>query len=477
MSPFPIFAHVALVLWGLLGVVFFAVMRPVRAALMTVFAFALFAPEGVYFKLPFVPAIDKNVLPYIIGILACILRSPGSLGRAKAGKWFLGVFAVLLFGGIGTTLTNLDPLIFPTMVIPPMSLKDGMLMAFSGVFQSLLPFTLGVMLFRTEKDLSQLMRFLVAAGALYSLFMLFEVRFSPALHFWIYGYQARTDFTQNIRWGGYRPTVFMTHGLAVGLFSAVVVLAAAGLTRAKRRVLGLPGGVVLAYLAVILVLSKSTGAILYGLFAIPLVLVGGPRSQKWTIIVLSLVVLLYPLLRLSQLFPAEDVLSWSKSMSEDRASSLSDRFKNEDQLAAKARERAIFGWGGYSRNMIWPEVGHSLSVVDGQWILCFGSEGVVSFLQLFGLLLYPVFGALRHIKKLRLSSERAMVMGLAIALTISVVDLIPNSLFSNYPCFLAGALQGLTYHFSRGLWDEPEDLPLGPDPGFVDPGNWHDASA
>ena len=71
-----------------------------------------------------------------------------------------------------------------------------------------------------------MLRALLTGGLIYSLPMLVEVRLSPQINVWIYGYFAH-DFGQMMRYGGYRPMVFMTHGLWVALFACMAVLAAA----------------------------------------------------------------------------------------------------------------------------------------------------------------------------------------------------------------------------------------------------------
>src|SRR5204863_66271 len=77
-------------------------------------------------------------------------------------------------------------------------------------------------------------------GLIYSVLILWEVRMSPQLHATVYGASPRqADFAQAIRWGGYRPIVFMPHGLAVALFICNTVMAAFILARNRGKVFGL----------------------------------------------------------------------------------------------------------------------------------------------------------------------------------------------------------------------------------------------
>src|SRR5256885_7505918 len=54
------------------------------------------------------------------------------------------------------------------------------------------------------------------AGVIYVPLCLFECAISPQLHFMTFGFYQH-DFNQVIRMGGYRPMVFLQHGLAVGM--------------------------------------------------------------------------------------------------------------------------------------------------------------------------------------------------------------------------------------------------------------------
>ena len=69
----------------------------------------------------------------------------------------------------------------------------------------------------------------------YSLPMLFEIRISPQLHRWVYGYFPNDAFVQQMRGGGFRPVVFFPHGLALALFTAIALLCVFIVMRARLR--------------------------------------------------------------------------------------------------------------------------------------------------------------------------------------------------------------------------------------------------
>ena len=65
---------------------------------------------------------------------------------------------------------------------------------------------------------------------------LYEIRMSPQLHYLVYGFYP-SFFGMSVRFGGYRPTVFLQHGLAVGMWMTSASLVGVWLwySRASRR--------------------------------------------------------------------------------------------------------------------------------------------------------------------------------------------------------------------------------------------------
>jgi len=74
--------------------------------------------------------------------------------------------------------------------------------------------------------------------------------------------------------------------------------------------------------------------------------------------------LLYPILRLSGVFPWRASSTRLKTCNRTRGFA-GFRFGNEDSLLARTRERIVFGWGEYGRNMVRDEDGRSFSIFDG----------------------------------------------------------------------------------------------------------------
>jgi hypothetical protein len=436
------FAQIVLGLSIPLMVGVFFVLRPALAALVVAFGAEMFLPEGAKFKLPLTPYFDKHNLPYLCILVACLLRCPGRVTKLPKERWIVLLALLLVAGGVMTGVTNGDSLIFGgggQVFIPGLTVKDGFFMGISQFLESFLPFYLGYALFRRAEDFENMVAGLAIAGLVYIPFALVELRMSPQWHHWIFGY-AQHAFDQTIRWGGYRPMVFMSHGLALARFFLAAACCLVILAKYRRALMGLP----IRFLAwtqfIVLVACKSTGAIAFALAGIPVLALARPKRQLLVAAALASIIVLYPVLRLSGVFPVARILEAAGAVQSERANSLAFRFNNEDALLARARERILFGWGEYDRSAVFDENGRKTSILDGQWIIRLSMNGIVGFLTAFAPLLIPVLWARRRLSSFTDEKDQRMVAGVAFMLTILTLDLIPNGLWAFYPYLIAGAL-------------------------------------
>ncbi|MCU0671286.1 MAG: hypothetical protein MUE69_00690 [Myxococcota bacterium] len=453
MSDATLIAHLALLLLIPFTWYAFRERRPAVAALWVIFGSVLFLPEHAYFKIPTLPPFSKQSLPFLCVLAALWLTDPEIIRRARPFRGFDLIVLIPVFAGPFTALTNMDDLqfgVYERTYCQAMSIKDGWALGLSNLFLIWVPFFVGRALFSNGRDLRDLLKFLAWCGILYTPLMLYEVRFSPQLHRMVYGYMAHVDFLGTIRWGGYRPMVFMEHGLAAALFMYVAWASAVLLAREKAMIGRFKSTHVAPVLTVMLVMAKSTGVLAFALMtALPL-WKSKPRPLLLGAVVAATLVMLYPVLRATDIFPTMDLYDFVRQkIDEDRAASILFRFINEDLLLEKARERAWFGWGYYGRNRVYDAMsGKDISVTDGYWIIILGVQGAVSTLAAFWTLLGPAYSAFRRLRAIP-AADRLMVAGLALIVVVVTIDLIPNGLFSVYPYFLAGCLWGTLTGLTR----------------------------
>jgi len=437
-------AYLALILLVPLSAVLFATLRPPLATAAVFLTAWLVLPEGVAFDAPAVPPLDKHSIAALCALAGTVITAWPRLRHARPGRgvdWFA---VLLLVGLLGTSATNRDPLSFMTTYLPGLSFYDAFAQAFRLGLTVVVPFLLGRALYRTTADLARLMGVIVFAALLYLPLVAFELRLSPQLHRIVYGFHQH-EFVQTIRAGGYRPMVFMHHGLALAMFLLTATLFGTALARAKKPLpFSLPPGPAAALLGLFLLLCKSLGALVYALAVLPVLIVGSVRLQARVALLLAALVVAYPVLRIANVFPTAALVDLAAArVNQDRASSLAFRFYNEDQLVAKALERKFFGWGSFGRNRIYNEWGADISVTDGHWIIALGAGGIVGLVGTFGLLLTPILMTRRWLPRLPHADDRLLIGALAVAVSVNVVDLLPNGLYSGFPLFLAGALAGV----------------------------------
>ncbi|MEO1686278.1 MAG: hypothetical protein AAFU61_00050 [Pseudomonadota bacterium] len=428
-------AYLALFAWPLVGMVLFHKLPTHKAIIWTILGGYLVLPVGAGIDLPLLPAFEKTFIPSATALLFCLPRL-GSLWelfpRERLPKTLTIIF---LLSPFATVFTNGDPQIFGPRFLPGLRPYDAFSFSLSHAV-SLVPFLLAQRFLRDEAALRDLLTALALAGLAYSLPALFEIRMSPQLHTWIYGFFPHS-FAQQVRFGGFRPVVFLGHGLLVGLFFAMTALAALALARGHGGPTRMAWAAAAGWLLITLALSKAVSGWGYTALLAPLILLAGPRLQRAALLVIGLVVLVYPALRGADLIPTDRVEVAAAAISEQRAQSFRFRLDNEDILLDRANERPLFGWGGWGRGRVYdPQTGDDISVTDGSWIITAGAYGWVGYVAEYGLLTGPLL----LIGLGRRAGFAAIALGLVLA--ANLIDLIPNSGLRPLTWLIAGSLAG-----------------------------------
>lgn len=436
-------AWLALLLVPVAAFVAFSTWNPLKAAAVVVIGGNLLLPCVIGINLPVLPSLDKQLLPSLWALIACAVLRPTAL-RARLFRGPEILLLVACCGTLGTTWTNPDPLVYGPAVLPGLTLYGAFCDSVAILLMWLPPFFLGRALVRTSAQLRWLLSFFVTASLWYSLLILWEVRMSPQLHRLFYGFHP-SEFVQTLRWGGYRPMVFMQHGLNVALFVVLALLVATGLYRAKiPRPSGVSAGASVVILVVVLIVCKSTGAYFVALLALPVFFFASARGQMWFAGGVTVLVLGYPLARSMDWIPIDDIIAWfSENVDQERAHSLWFRFHTEGEILDHIRERIWFGWGTFGRNHIYDTTsGLPTSVLDGLWVIMMSVGGVVGWASLFGMVTLPILNAVWKLRLLTRPVDRAMIATLAVVCALYVFDWVPNASRTAELTFMVGALAG-----------------------------------
>lgn len=421
----------ALLLWLPFSLFLFSRERPVQAAAHSALWAFMWLPEGASFDLPLLPPFSKYTIGSVCALIGLMWKAPKRLRAAGVGRGYDLIILLYIVAQIGTVLTNPDPLHYggyKTIDLPGFKPYDGLSAAVRVLLQVGLPCVLGRALLRSRKDLLDVLSILTVAGLVYSLPIFWELRMSPMLHVNLYGFSPRDDWSQNLRAGGYRATVFMGHGLVVGFFIFLSTTAAMALhTAGKRKLLGIPMWLIVVYLFGVLVLCKAAAAIIYGALGFMLIRFFSAKAAMRTLFALALVVISYPMSRMFDVFPTQEILKAAEVLGPERAQSLQFRFDNEDLLVTKGSERLWFGWGGFNRERVYDEeTAKDLVIQDGQWIVIFGTQGFIGFCCYFALIVLPVLRASSQIRKVKRKDDKVLLVGFGYLVVMCAVNMLPN---------------------------------------------------
>jgi hypothetical protein len=458
------FSTFALLLWPLVAAFLYRAMPVAEATAWTILGGMLLLPSDIAIKIPMVPPIDKNTIPNVCAVVGCVLLAARPERIKRRSRVVDMLIALYLISPVITSALNNDPVfIGDDRILPGVGTYDGISAAL-GQLWIFLPFLVARRYLRKRADFETMLRALVTGGLLYSLPMLFEMRMSPQLSLWIYG-SFTSSFAVEVRNGGFRPVVFMHNGLIVAFFITTCFLASMALWRTRIRIRHFAPPVVMAYLGVIVVLCKSAGVLLYGITGGSLLAFAKPRVQIRVAVVLVSIGLLYPVLRVTKVFPTIGLVETVRLVSDERAESLAFRFAQEDQLLSHASDRFLFGWGRYARSRVFnEESGGDQSITDGMWIITLGSFGACGFIAQFGLLAFSVFRAAPIVRIMSSERDRILIAALGLIVAFTVVEQLPNAGISPWSWLLAGALVGRSEAIqSTRKSHKLQDFPAGAD--------------
>jgi hypothetical protein len=454
--PNPI-AYAMLLIWPFVVLMMFRKMSVERALIWSILGGYLILPPIAEFSLPVIPAVDKVSIPNVMAYLVCIFSLNMRISFMPKSRLGQALMVVFLVSPILTVFTNSEEIRFGLATsgsfnilnstylinwgLPGLRVYDSLSFV-ANQFIFMIPLFLGRKILATPAAMKEMFRALMAGGLMYSLPMLLEVRLSPQLNIWIYGF-FQHDFSQAVRGGGYRPFVFLQHGLWVAFFAMMALVSALVLARdadPKRR----PKlTLIVIYLFVVLLACKSLGSIIFAVILLPLVALTGPHMQFRIAAIMALIAVTYPLMRGSGVIPTEAMVAFIENYSAERAQSLAYRFGNEDALLARAAEKLFFGWGSWGRNLIYSNITGELETIpDGRWIITIGTHGWVGYIAQFGLLALPLFLVWWRSRKIDAAQISRWVGPLALLLGTNMIDMLPNATLIPFTWLMAGSLLG-----------------------------------
>ena len=320
-----------------------------------------------------------------------------------------------------------------------------------------MPYFVGRLYFTDMKGINTLGTIVFVGGLVYIPLCFVEMAISPQLHRMLYGFHQHS-ILQSMRGGGYRPMVFMEHGLMVAMW--MVSASTLGIWLSYSRILPnsmekipllgqylqkIPLWMLLCAQIFTTALMKSSGAFFLFIIALGTLFVSNKLKSGVLVWFLLCVPPTYMITRSTGWWNGENLSSWvAEKFSEDRAQSLQFRFDNETILIDKALDGTFFGWGGWNRSRVFDENGEDTTVTDGLWIIVFGTCGIFGIILLNVVVLQPVVLLLYRSSPAQWNTkEYGAIAAMCMLLMIYMIDNLLNGMINPIFMLFNGGICGL----------------------------------
>ena len=412
--------------------------------------FILFAWPIIMIVLAMVLPIRKVVLLSILGgnlfLPATGIALPGLPNYTKMVAAGMGALLPVFFFAAPKLFAwkpKLIDLCFIGFLIAPFisSMSNGLGLhdALSSTINRLLewgvPYWLGRALFTDLPALRDVCVAVVASAIAIAPLCIYEMVMSPRLSLEVYGFRP-SSFVMTQRMGGWRPMVFMQHGLALAAWMAAAALVAWILWRSKaiRVIWGMPISWIAIGLFIVTIGLRSTGAALLMLGLIATAECIQITRLRPILLALTLMPMAYIGLR-STGWDGNQLVQLAEPLGPDRTSSLAMRLENDQLIADKVfNARPAFGWGGWGRWRVQDDLGRDITVSDSWWAILFGTTGFFGLICTYATFIAPLFPLTLHKSRKRillgpLGAAWALGLGILLFVTDSLVNAMPNSSF------------------------------------------------
>ncbi len=474
----PILVKAALYTWPLVVIFLFTRLSPHRAVIASVIAGTLFLPEVQIAKVS-----DEAPDAYEFVLLILKFTKPNAICFAA----LLGAILFDLKGLLTYRPRWFDIPIVIYCICPYISNLqagvgnyDSFGMMRDKVLSWGVPYFLGRVYFTNLNNFRDLAVGIFLGGLVYAPLCLWESVMFPHLHESAYGFFPGPK-NEVFRWGGYRPVVFLSHGIMLGMWmTATAVIGfwlwfTGAITELKiwpfRRSISM--GMLMLFLGLTTLWVRSTGAIAIGVAAV----VGVLQLR-----LVKLPVILGFLLLVSPVYIYERASGWKgdnflealkdAGMPPERLGSLWYRLHMENRLVLHYQKRPNFGYGDFKPDAFMAPMlktnDYPRAVMDSMWIQQLAFYGHYGLASMWLVLLLPVVRfILYHPPRLWFNPALAPAAGVALVLIMYMIDNMFNAFANTVFILAAGALAslaGVRLPRPAPVRSEPEDTGVPPPP-------------
>ncbi|MBL8820733.1 MAG: hypothetical protein JNL58_32220, partial [Planctomyces sp.] len=413
-----IVAAIAIVVWGLVLVAYVGTRRTTSSLLVVTLGGILFLPQ-FRIDLPGTILSKENLLCLGFG-LGCLLIPDFYRSKYKF-HWTDILIAGLMIGGAASSISN------------SIGLHDALVVFVNTGIVWGIPWYGGKRLFSTELKQLEIARLVPMAGLVYVPFCLFEMKMAPMLHRIVYGYAGRSGAglsVDSMRFGLWRPSVFMKFGLELALFMGICSILAWWYWLHKRQASYFW---IATVLTVTLLFSVSTSATALTMAAIGLVFLNRRRVKVLPHALLIALTMVYPAYRMLNIGAVQVSVGEGGGILSERIASVKTRVVSEDFYLKKWSESPLLGSTAWN---YW-KVGKGNAVPDSFWIIILGKFGLVGWCSAALVLAAPMSSVLWRTISLKFPTKISYV--LALCVLVYSLDCLLNDMGGMFYVLVAGS--------------------------------------
>jgi hypothetical protein len=402
----------------------FAIYRGPVALVWSFVVGYLVLPVGAAFKVGSLPPIDKDMAVWVGAAIGTLLFQPNALrGLSRHPADVLAAAAIVF-----TAYTSIDN---------DLGLWDGLSSAGTLVLWTTLPYVLGRIHLRQRSDLVLFGKAVLWGALAYIPLAVWEFRMSPQLHTTLYGYFPHA-FGQQMRWGHFRPVVFLGHGLSVAAYFASclligIVLHKRGFLRTQFGEYAVP---VLLGIALGLALSMSVAPWMatlagWGLFVLA-------KRRPWLPVLAGVPGLIWVLV----VFGTSSNWHWMTEPfrvigADERADSLQYRLDAMTEYADNIKKQPWWGYGAWGRGRI------TGRATDSEALICMLTYGLIGAATRYAWLFWLLIATIQASERAPHPVERELLLLFACLMAIGITGGILGtaSVFLPVP-LIGGAVTG-----------------------------------
>ncbi len=426
-------AAIAMFSWDLIVLALFAVLPGRRAVAAAFVAGWLFLPVVTY-PIAGLPDYDKVAATCAPPFLAMCIFDFRRLIRLRP-----------CWADVPILVFCISP--FVSAIQNGLGIHEGLSAVFAQSLSWGVPYTMGRSYFDDLPSLRELAIAILAGGAVYVPFSLFELWSGVQLSKLVYGY---SQLVPVISFGIVRPKVFLQTGLMLALWMAAATILAIWLWKsgAVPKIRTISVGWLVAMMIASVILIRSVNGWIDLVLGAGLLFLAGRWRTSAPVIGLMILILFYITVRAAGVWSGGQIVDGvRKVFNKQKSVSLQYRFLNEDVIATNARRHGLVGWGRQQAVLVNPRT-FRRAVPDSLWIIVFGSYGALGLVGLTGSVLLPVVLLVNRIPAGKWSDPSiAPAAAMAVLLVVYMTDHLANAM--QLPVFMvaAGGLSGFLMNY------------------------------